>query len=206
MHVPSFITLLTFDTEIVAVEESDTGFIVKYDNGEISSIKCDILTAYYYGKKLNYDLMYEKSVNREILDYLMTNIKTPVDRYSCTFDNVDKFVITFDGISIKCEAVNREFKNDVDILVDYLRMMDELEEIQNFVDQCLDLPNLIKECGTYTISYNDQKLESLTKTGAQTIISIIKKNIPRNRRNRLYKKLLLFILVLFILMFLMIWM
>jgi hypothetical protein len=194
MFVPSFVIPFEFHEEIDSVEETDTGFSIKYNDHQDIEVQCDVLTAAYYGTKLRYELRYNKSVNREILDDLISNIsahsKEHVYGFSCTYDNCDKFVITVGGISIKCDDVNRDLKDDISALVQYLSMLYILKNVQNFIDRCLEIPDLIEDYdGTYYISYGDQKLTGLTKDSSLAIMAIIKHNIPINRSEKLYRNI-----------------
>jgi hypothetical protein len=56
---------------------------------------------------------------------------------------------------MKCDEVNRELKDAIEILASYLGSLKLLEQVQNFLDHCLYVHDLIK----------NQKLSELTKEG-----------------------------------------
>jgi hypothetical protein len=198
MSVPSFVTPLNFENDIRSVKQSETGLTIEYDDRQSIDVYCDILTASYYESKLQYELMYKKSVNQEILDYLMTHIKTKVNSFRCEYDNINKFVVTVEGISIKCEEVNKEFNDEIKVLVDYLRIMDSLKDIEEFIESCDSEPLLIENRLGSTLKNGDQELE-LTTEAIQYVMTIIRNNLPRKRKQRWYRNLFFLMSVLVVL-------
>lgn len=184
-----FIIPLDLHKDICSIKQTKSGLCIKYEDEKSIDVYCDILTGAYYKSKLSYEVMYKKSVNQEILDYLMTNITTEVIGYSCEYDNFNKFVIKVGGFSIKCDKVNKEIKEDIEVLVDYLRTMDSLKQIERFIDMCETEPLLINEGKSSILKYGDQELE-LTTEDIQYVMTHIKNNLHQKRKQRWHRNLM----------------